>query len=121
VFGLDNSAAIRKLVESLGSGGDARAQVITPALLLGSMEARLCGGSRYVHSLAVPVWVGECQGRRVSWQICQQTVAGAPRRVRCVRLAADDRAGRLKDFGVSSDPRRRPVPRVGLCIGCFQW
>ena len=37
---LDNSAAIRKLVESLGSGGDARAQVITLALVLGSMEAR---------------------------------------------------------------------------------
>ena len=40
LLGLDNSAAIRELVESLGSGGDARAQVITLALLLGSMEAR---------------------------------------------------------------------------------
>ena len=40
LLGLDNSAAIRALVETLGTGGDARAQVITLALVLGSMEAR---------------------------------------------------------------------------------
>lgn len=40
LLGLDNSAAIRSLVETLGTGGDARAQVITLALVLGSMEAR---------------------------------------------------------------------------------
>ena len=40
LLGLDNSAALRKQVESLGSGGDARAQVITLALVLGSLEAR---------------------------------------------------------------------------------
>jgi ParB family chromosome partitioning protein len=37
---LDNSAAVRKLVESLGTGGDARAQVIVLGLVLGSLEAR---------------------------------------------------------------------------------
>ena len=41
LLGLDNNAAIRKLVDHLGSGGDARAQVITLALVLGSLEARL--------------------------------------------------------------------------------
>jgi ParB family transcriptional regulator, chromosome partitioning protein len=40
LLGLDNSAAVRKLVESLGTGGDARAQVIVLGLVLGSMEAR---------------------------------------------------------------------------------
>jgi ParB family chromosome partitioning protein len=40
LLGFDSSAAIRKLVENLGSGGDARAQVIVLALVLGSMEAR---------------------------------------------------------------------------------
>jgi ParB family chromosome partitioning protein len=40
LLGLDNSAAVRKLVGSLGTGGDARAQVIVLGLVLGSMEAR---------------------------------------------------------------------------------
>ena len=45
LLGLDNSAAIRALVENLGTGGDARAQVITLALVLGSMEARTPKGA----------------------------------------------------------------------------
>jgi hypothetical protein len=40
LLGLDNSAAVRKLVASLGSGGDARGQVIVLGLVLGSLEAR---------------------------------------------------------------------------------
>ena len=40
LLGLDDSAAIRKLVEGLGTGGDKRAQVIILGLVLGSMEAR---------------------------------------------------------------------------------
>lgn len=40
LLGLDDSAAIRKLVEGLGTGGDKRAQVIILRLVLGSMEAR---------------------------------------------------------------------------------
>src|SRR5271167_1908053 len=40
LLGLHDSAAVRKLVGSLGSGGDARAQVIILGLVLGSMEAR---------------------------------------------------------------------------------
>jgi ParB family chromosome partitioning protein len=46
---VDGSAAIGKLVDSLGTGGDARAQIITLALVLGSLEARLCGVPRCVH------------------------------------------------------------------------
>jgi ParB family chromosome partitioning protein len=45
LLGVDDGAAIRKLVDSLGIGGDTRAQMITLALVLGSMEARLCGVS----------------------------------------------------------------------------
>jgi ParB family transcriptional regulator, chromosome partitioning protein len=40
LLGANDGAAIRKLVDSLGTGGDARAQIITLALVLGSMEAR---------------------------------------------------------------------------------
>jgi ParB family transcriptional regulator, chromosome partitioning protein len=39
LLGVDDGAAIRKLVDSLGTGGDTRAQMITLALVLGSMEA----------------------------------------------------------------------------------
>lgn len=49
LLGVDGGSAVRKLVCSLGTGGDARAQIITLALVLGSMEARLCGASRSVH------------------------------------------------------------------------
>jgi ParB family chromosome partitioning protein len=45
MLGLDNSAAIPKLVENLGTGGDARAQVITLALVLGALEARRTRGA----------------------------------------------------------------------------
>jgi hypothetical protein len=41
LLGVDDGAAIRTLVDSLGNGGDTRAQMITLALVLGSMEARL--------------------------------------------------------------------------------
>jgi ParB family chromosome partitioning protein len=58
LLGVDESAAIRKLVDSLGTGGDTRAQMITLALVLGSMEARLpkdawrsATGGGYVSSL----------------------------------------------------------------------
>ena len=40
LLGVDGGSAVRKLVDSLGTGGDARAQIITLALVLGSMEAR---------------------------------------------------------------------------------
>jgi ParB family chromosome partitioning protein len=42
LLGVDDGAAIRKLVEGLGAGGDGRAQMITLALalVLGSLEAR---------------------------------------------------------------------------------
>ena len=40
LLGVDDGAAIRKLVDSLGAGGDGRAQMITLALVLGSLEAR---------------------------------------------------------------------------------
>ena len=40
LLGVDGGSAVRKLVDSLGTGGDARAQMITLALVLGSMEAR---------------------------------------------------------------------------------
>jgi ParB family chromosome partitioning protein len=40
LLGVDGGSAVRKLVGSLGIGGDARAQMITLALVLGSMEAR---------------------------------------------------------------------------------
>ena len=40
LLGLDGNAAIRKLVDSLASSGDARAQVVTLALVLGALEAR---------------------------------------------------------------------------------
>jgi ParB family chromosome partitioning protein len=40
LLGVDDGAAIRKLVEGLGTGGDGRAQMITLALVLGSLEAR---------------------------------------------------------------------------------
>ena len=40
LLGVDGGSALRKLVDSLGTGGDARAQMITLALVLGSMEAR---------------------------------------------------------------------------------
>jgi ParB family chromosome partitioning protein len=40
LLGVEDGAAIRKLVDSLGIGGDTRAQMITLALVLGSMEAR---------------------------------------------------------------------------------
>ena len=36
---IHGGAAVRKLVDNLGTGGDARAQMITLALVLGSMEA----------------------------------------------------------------------------------
>jgi ParB family chromosome partitioning protein len=40
LLGVDDGAAIRRLVEGLGAGGDGRAQMITLALVLGSLEAR---------------------------------------------------------------------------------
>jgi ParB family chromosome partitioning protein len=40
LLGVDDGAAIRTLVEGLGIGGDGRAQLITLALVLGSLEAR---------------------------------------------------------------------------------
>ena len=40
LLGLDKATGIRKLVASLGTGGDGRAQVITLGLVLGSLEAR---------------------------------------------------------------------------------
>jgi ParB family chromosome partitioning protein len=40
LLGLGNGTGIRELVASLGTGGDVRAQVITLALVLGSLEAR---------------------------------------------------------------------------------
>lgn len=58
LLGVDDGAAIRKLVDSLGTGGDTRAQMITLALVLGSMEARTpkdawrsATGGGYVSSL----------------------------------------------------------------------
>lgn len=39
-LGLGSGGGIRELVKSLGAGGDGRAQVITLALVLGSLEAR---------------------------------------------------------------------------------
>jgi hypothetical protein len=63
LLGLDDSAAVRKLVESLGTGGDARAQVIVLGLVLGSMEARLCGIPRSVHcSVVLPRLGGSLSG-----------------------------------------------------------
>ena len=38
LLGVDDGAAIRKLIDSLGPGGDGRAQIITLALVLGSLE-----------------------------------------------------------------------------------
>jgi ParB family chromosome partitioning protein len=40
LLGVDDSAAIRTLIEGLGAAGDGRAQMITLALVLGSLEAR---------------------------------------------------------------------------------
>jgi ParB family chromosome partitioning protein len=55
---VDDGAAIRKLVDSLGAGGDSRAQMITLALVLGSLEAktpkdawRSAAGAGWSHSV----------------------------------------------------------------------
>ena len=58
LLGVDGGSAVRKLVDSLGAGGDARAQMITLALVLGSMEARLCGVSTDVHCSLVQLGLG---------------------------------------------------------------
>ena len=70
LLGVDGGSAIRKLVDSLGTGGDARAQIITLALVLGSMEARLCGLSRCVRcSLAFPRLVWRVLGTSCLWHL----------------------------------------------------
>jgi hypothetical protein len=75
LLGMDNSAAVRKQVESLGTGGDARAQVIVLGLVLGSMEARLCGVSRRVHCSLVSSGLGmRAAGTGVTTGGCGQTV-----------------------------------------------
>jgi ParB family chromosome partitioning protein len=40
LLGIKDRTALRALAEGLGEGGDARAQVITLALVLGGLEAR---------------------------------------------------------------------------------
>lgn len=49
LLGLDAAQSVVKAASTVSSSGDARAQVITLALVLGALEARLCGASRSVH------------------------------------------------------------------------
>src|ERR1700722_20331735 len=49
LLGVGDTQAVAKLVADLAANGDARAQVITLALVLGALESRLCGVSGSVH------------------------------------------------------------------------
>jgi hypothetical protein len=51
-------------VSDLPAGSDNRALVIALGLVLGSLEARLCGVSRYVHCSLVLLGLG---GQRQGW------------------------------------------------------
>jgi hypothetical protein len=63
LLGAKDDRAVRAMVSDPSTNTDARAQVIALAVVLGAMEARLCGVSRYVHcSLAVPRLVGRVLG-----------------------------------------------------------
>ena len=60
LLGVDGGSAVRKLVDSLGTGGDARAQIITLALVLGSMDHRTPQG-RLAHLSWGGGWVSSAK------------------------------------------------------------
>ncbi len=65
LLGLDGAQSVTKVGATLSAGGDARAQVITLALVLGALEARLCGVSGSVHcSDVLPLRISQRQGCR---------------------------------------------------------
>jgi ParB family transcriptional regulator, chromosome partitioning protein len=63
LLGVADTAAVKKLVADLGTGGDGRAQVITLGLVLGALEARTpkdawrSGGGYYVRSADYLKWL----------------------------------------------------------------
>lgn len=63
LLGFDGAQSVTKVGATLSAGGDARAQVITLALVLGALEARLCGVARSVHcSVVLPSLGGSLSG-----------------------------------------------------------
>lgn len=64
LLGIERAAVANQAAE-LGANGDNRAQVITLALVLGALEARLCGVSGSVHcSDVLPLRISQRQGCR---------------------------------------------------------
>jgi hypothetical protein len=69
-LGVTESDGLRKLVTDLPPTGDGRAQVLTLAVVLGTLESRLCGLSRCVRcSLAFPRLVWRVLGTSCLWHL----------------------------------------------------